>query len=167
MKSPRIVIQALILIVAGGMVGEDVQAQTKKPLQHLKKENPNELYTSDIQSNDCVGSSESVLDAELTQSRIKRAPGWRYDELYLEVYVSCLKDDLGRGLTFNVFVAFGKTIRAEDDAEPSWVRLYYEPFAYSTLALTGNDGAAQYIRGVVRDKVEEALTDYLKANFDL
>ena len=51
----RIVIHALMLIVAWGMVGEGAQAQTENPTGHLKKENPDELPVVFVQQDYCVG----------------------------------------------------------------------------------------------------------------
>lgn len=167
MKS-TIRITSMISIVVICAYAEVVIGQTGKPQQHLIKENPNELYVFYFQDSECVGTYESIIDTELAQSRIKRKSYWEYEELQLHVEVGCLKRDSGIGFVFVINVAFGKPIRAEEGVTPGWVRTFYEPFNYGTFGIVGNDGRTQqFIRNSLRGSMEKALTDYLKANFDL
>lgn len=107
MKPPRIVIHALILILASGMVVEGVQGQLEIPTVHLKKTNPNELYVLFSQLDDCEGSYEQVVNNELVQSRIKRAEDWEINELLLIVDVICMPLDITSSIIYDPDVKFG------------------------------------------------------------
>ena len=151
----------LVVTVTACLIGGTLEAQTNKPIGHLKKEDPNELFVFYAQNGECPGNYESVVNAQLAQSRIKKGIGWKYKELLLWVNIKCV--DVSELIGYSVSIYFGELIPSESGAERNFIFRAYEPDRYSSFGL-GDD---EYLRNVVRNYVEIALTDYLKANFDL
>lgn len=164
----RIVVHALLLIFASGIAVNGAQGQEKKPLQHLKKGDPNEIYVNYAQDPDCKSMYEKVVDNELARSRIKRKPLWVFNEVSLFVTVHCSERDSGQGFIFTLSVNFGKFAPAEIEADRSFIVAYWEPgqFGYYGVSTYDSEGT-QMVRNYLRNAMEDALTDYLKANFDL
>ena len=165
----RLTTVILGLIVSLCMTG-NVQGQVKNVLvAHLKKPNPNELYVSYWQGDDCEDSYEQIVYNELTQSRIKRLEEWDYDVLYMDVDVHCMKlPKRPNQLVFSIDMHFAVDAR-EPVAKPGTfvVSLLYRP-DYGNFGITTNDYEGQtLLRNILRECVEKALVDYMKANFDL
>ena len=76
-----------------------------------------------------------MSDTELTQSRLKRKPYWDFDELYLDVTLSCLERDNDLGYVFVIYVSFRKQTRA--------VEVAYEPDNYGTFGIVGDNTEAR------------------------
>ena len=164
----QILVHVLVLIFVSGLVVEGAQGQAKKPLQHLKKDNPNEIHVNYSHEPDCKTSHEQVVDNELAQSRIKRKPLWNFYELVLFVDVRCSETVPGREFLFMVTANFGRFEPAEIVADRSFIIVYLEPgnfgsYGISTQGSKGN----RTVRDALRNAVEDALTDYLTVNFDL
>lgn len=163
----RIVVHALILTIAWGMQIESVYGQSKFSKGHLKKYNPNELWVVFVQEDDCKGSYEQVIENELARSRIKRKTSWAYNELSLEVIVRCITSN--SDVFFTVDVHFTKNELPTDPkpGEYDFVTLHYMP-GYGRYGVSSNDKEGEYfIKNTLRESIEEAMTDYLKVNFDL
>ena len=124
------------------MIGlQATYGQSKElPQGHLKKPNPNELYVSFYQEDDCWGSYEQIVTNELAQSRIKRTESWSYDELLLTVNISCLP--LGNNLSVvnYIQVEFGRYTFPVDwqPDEYSFLRFTYD-YNYGGIVSTSKD----------------------------
>lgn len=65
-------------------------------------------------------------------------------------------DEVTRRLAKNIYDALSGTA------------VYFDPFSYSRLGIVGTDDAGrQFIENGLRSSLENALSDYLKVNFDL
>ena len=130
--------------------------------RHLKKENPNELWVSYYQSEDCPGSFDQVIDNEMTQSRVKQVyPDRITNTLILNVDIACLPFDDDRRFVFELDIYFFRWVEflyVEERYLPDYGTIGYAP---------KNSSGEQYLTNALRTKVEEALTDFLKINFDL
>ena len=132
----------------------------------MHKTNPNELYVSVDYGADCKVSEEAIekmIDGILTRSRIKRlnSDDWlevdlSSDQLHLFVLVNC--DDR----VFSNDVRFADMVQRPDQ----WIKrlmLHYRPYGSYGV----HQGDTEYLMDSLKGSVERALTDYLKANFDL
>ena len=157
------------LVVTLCMMTGNVQGQKTINIDHLRKENPNEIWVLYFQDDDCSGNYEQIVEAELAQSRIKRKEYYNYDETVLRVTLECMALSNEQNLVFNIDVYFGKfaeVINPEPD-EYDFTPIMYFP-NYGSLGIAGTDSVGeQFIKNGVRDSVEAALTNYLKTNFDL
>ena len=136
-----------------------------EPKWWMKKEDPNSIYLSYAQGDACPGAYEDVVSGALVRARMKRQPHWMAGELVLTVGVSCLKDDQDALVVYAITVKFGRfVINRQDDSDFDLALYDFTP--YDVFGFVGKNHWEK-IRGYVRDAVEEALTDYLKANFDL
>ena len=158
------------LLVSLCMMTGNVHGQ-ETPLGHLKKDNPNELIVLFNQHHDCVGSYEQVVNNVLAQSRIKRQeePSG-HDKVMLYVAVLCLPIKNRNGIVFNIEVNYVSKVPVIDPQpeEMSWTMITHSP-KYGNFGFTTHDEfeAEQIITNSIRQFVENALTDYLKVNFDL
>lgn len=135
----RIVRNVLVFTLMIGL--QATYGQSKElPQGHLKKPNPNELYVSFYQEDDCWGSYEQIVTNELAQSRIKRTESWSYDELLLTVNISCLP--LGNNLSVvnYIQVEFGRYTFPVDwqPDEYSFLRFTYD-YNYGGIVSTSKD----------------------------
>ena len=151
------------------MMVEFAQGQSDFPMGHLKKTNPNSIFVSYIEADDCGASYEQVVNNELAQSRIKRKEYWEYDELMMRVKVNCMSLNNLPSIVYIVDVSFGRFMRPVN-REPN--ELTFLPVLYQNMygefgITTDNSEGQQFLRNSIREEVEKALTDYLKVNFDL
>lgn len=155
--------------------------QTEDPPSPLKVENPSMLYVDYRQYGKCPFSLESIdvmIDGILTRSRLKRTPftaerfakeirreisGFR-----LEVKTNCDDDD-DAPHNFNIKVGFGEyaTISRPWGNQQIW--MYHDPYVYGASGTydPAREPNISFLKNAIRESVEDALTDYLKANFDL
>ncbi len=143
----------IAIALAAAACSSVVSAQ---PQQWMQKPNANELYVTLVVypgagcpvSRDQV---DAVLSGVLVRSRIKRVdsvgegPG-------LSVVVDC------EGRIFDIDIDFFSRT-----AQGLWDRLGM--ISYGTHGTYGAD--SEYLLNAVREGFESAITDYLKANFDL
>ena len=158
-----------VLIIAGGSEAGQENDQDDPYLERLHKSNPDSLFV-DYGQFECSISEEAVetmIDGILTRSRIKRLTKdeWvetvGFDQLFLDVSVSC------NDKTFSVGVRFADMMRRHLTTD-GWYgpsRLMYHTRPYGSFGLWGSDN--EYLIGQIKAGVERALTDYMKANFDL
>ena len=166
MRKRTTVILGLVISIC--MAAGNIYGQTSRPQQHLQKDNPNELFVNYTQGDSCKGSYEYIVDNELVKSRIKRKTFWEYDELILICRINCLELSGGVGHAFSINAAFGRLIEAEPGASPSFVKQLYDPYWYGTIGRYGTQVDFQsFVGDSFRSAIQQALTDYLRANFDL
>lgn len=160
---------SVLLGMALSMPVSHVDAQ---PRDYMKKSSPEELYVSFFEGEQCPWSMEHVVDGALVRSRIRRKPLWIYDETVLLVNVRCMQAQRANGrtsgLVYSVEVSFGAFIRSEPSAQYSFDTIRVDAGKYWTIGTsTLDDLGRQFLENNLRDEVEEALVDYLRANFDL
>jgi hypothetical protein len=106
---------------------------------------------------------------EFAQARIRRSEGHITGDLVVFLQTNCYTINLetstiGRVMAFSVHL--GKVL-GDDGVHDSDLVVY--PFSgQSGLRTAGTDvSGVQYFQQAVQDALEQLLTDYLKANFDL
>ena len=137
------VFAATVFLLAGNVLAE--------PQLWMKKENPNELAVLVSDNPYCPDTQQGYADivtGVLTRSRISLALVG--SDVLLSVSVQC------GGPAYSIDVHFGRWL------EGGTVILFAA--GYSSVGIYSN---ATYLRTVLRETVEEAITDYLQANFDL
>lgn len=166
MTSPKVSVSILFTLLLA-VTNTDVQGQLKTPTGHLKKSDPDELFVSFIQGDDCPGSLEQVVESELAQSRLKRKEFWIYYDLILHVTVECLRLD-NKHTVYSTDVNFGEVVlpTSKQPDEFDFVRRLYGP-NYGSFGIAPNDDLRTQLRNTIRESLEKALIDYLKVNFDL
>ena len=133
---------------------------------YLTKSSPDELQVSYEQGDDCSGSYEHIIDSELAQSRIRKSYTL-YNELFLTVSISCMDLDTIESFVYIVEVYFGITRFEMEENGMIYESIHYEP-DYTIFGIAGKDDEGRmFLTNGIRVQVEKALTDYLKANFDL
>ena len=152
------------IIVLGALL---CSAATAEPQYWMKKEDPETLHSAIYVSPRCDFTQEKVrqiVDGVLIRSRLKTGdylrsspqPGdyFTNHELFgFHVAVECGE---GTPATYNATAQF---IRHIDDLGRSLL----EPYAYGYFGA----GESEDVLEVVKEVVEELVTDYLQANFDL
>jgi len=123
-----------------------------------KQENPNELAYFLLVHPDCPVTEEegeSILEGVLVRSRIKPLvrPAWVSRPLYLSVSLECIKPK-NNNPVFQIIARFGD-VSGE-------IPIFYFP-DYGFFGIGPKDSMKTAFQG----RVEAAITDYLKANFDL
>ena len=131
----------------------------------LKKENPNELRVITLISTTCPSTEKEyrdIAEGVLVRSRIKplEMPGMH--ELALYVHLACI-DSGNDNLPISLTVHFGKAIR---DEHGTTLKTALSPKYFRYFDQTGSTGV-DVIEAQLREAVENAVTDYLEANFDL
>jgi len=129
-----------------------------EPQEWMKKENPNELGVVVGADPKCGPPGlESLVHGVLTRSRIRPVSVSDTPELYLSVAVACFEISTQEGLySYTTKIHFGTR------GVQSVFMLYGFP-DYGAVGVGGSD----FIGNAVKSSVEEAITDYLHANFDL
>jgi hypothetical protein len=129
------------------------------PEPWMKKNNPEELFYNVAVDDDCPlseNSLNSVVGGVLTRSRIKVKDGFEEGELVLTVNLACVDD--GEVDIFDVTIRFDRLSIRGDELIACHVFSDYGTFG---------QGRRDFIQTSVKEGVENALTDYLRANFDL
>ena len=134
-----------------------------EPRWWMKKEDPNSLYLFHSQNDDCPASFEAAASGAFVRARIKRKESWTQGELALTVDVQCVEIKPSLGFAFSTEIYFGRFAIDRTVAGGYQFMLFSHP----RYGSTGVASDPRMIRDEVRDSVERALTDYLKANFDL
>ena len=162
----HIVVVGLIMSVSGF-----VQGQEETPLGHLKKDKPNELFLSFHQDEICGDSYERIVNNELTQSRIKRMEEPPENGIpFLSVVIACTGDK--KNTVFSIVVTFQRKVPAWNQRPDKWIKSWtfisHHP-GYSKHGYIRDtpEERGRFISNHLRDTVEDALSDYLRINFDL
>ena len=159
------VITATLCVVCYNVYGQG----NMPSIGHLKKPNLNEIYVDFKVDGDCSGTLEQVVDNELVRHRIKRKRQFSFDELKLFVHVDCVQYNTGMNIVYDLDVRFGRYIIVTEPKpnESGFYVVHYSPY-YGVFGITSTGTRGdQVLRNNIREKVEKALSDYLKANFGL
>jgi len=127
----------------------------------LTKDDPGTLYVTTSAEGDCPLSAKNLdklVKGVIIRSRIKPAEGWNPHETALNVDLVCLKRE-GNSPVYESTVQFVK-IHLNDDG---MVLLTHMMEDYGSLGI----GDKSFVSQSLKDSTEAAITDYLKANFDL
>ena len=124
----------------------------------IKSKTPNQLPYYIGVSKDCpikLTRAESVVEGVLIRSRVKPLKGDIYAAgiVYLNIYVSCVPLESNNPV-FNIEVNFGRI-------NPKPAIIFDQSFGNSGI------GDQDFIMQVLKERVESAMTAYIKANFDL
>ena len=153
-----------LLTISGYVAGQDQGDDFY--LGRLHKTNPNELYVEVEYGTDCRMPEEAIekmIDGILTRSRIKRLTynDWLdvdldFDQLHMSILVNCNDRIFANDVRFADMVqrpplTFKRTM------------LHYRPYGSYGI----HNGDTEYVMDSLKESVERALTDYMKANFDL
>ena len=139
-----------------------------QPREYMKKTSPDELYVSFFQGPQCPWPLEHVVDGALVRSRIRRKPLWSFGETILFVDVNCMRPQSASGFVVHLGVSFGSFVRAEAGAQRPFDVVEINPDRYSDLGTTPpGDSGRQFVESTLRERIDVALVDYLRANFDL
>ena len=165
MTRTKMVVVGLMLFTVQGAQGQETQ------LGHLKKDNPNELNVMFAQNEYCLGSYERIVNNELIKSRIKKLVEFAEMNVpILWVSITCTPMDSGTGLIFNIDVDFVRRVPAYNPqpGELSWTIITHSP-SYGNHGYIRDSATEteQFISSALRGFVENALSDYLRINFDL
>lgn len=114
-------------------------------------------------------SIETTIDGLLVRSRLKRYVFGPYNSpITLVVSARCSGTEDGRPYIYKVSAAFAEIVRVQRSSEKLVAAVFHNPFHYGVYGTTSNQNDyEQTVSRAVRETVEKALTDYLKANFDL
>ena len=132
-----------------------------EPRPHLKKDNPNELGWLASAASECPMTDDEVaevLKGVLIRSRIKPVP--LTDGLGIYVDVVCYGVNSSTQYAFSIDVDFVDKLQVEGWLVP--IRYMYGD-GYDAIGIQNKEALMQ----ATKDSVERAITDYLKANFDL
>lgn len=127
----------------------------------LKKTNPNEMYRVVAVTSGCPlakDEAENIVDGALVRSRIKPLSSWTDNEVGLDVNVDCIAGDQPL-VTYVIRVELSKTYYDGDT-------LVIATMPGKTYGGFGRDDKSG-INSLIRESVEDAIYDYLIANFDL
>ncbi len=176
--TPRIIAAAVLALVCAGypaaVAGQGEQDPEYDPYW-LKVENPDTLFVDYNQYGECPFGTESIektLDNLLVRSRLKRASlsHWLFNstKFKLRIRVNCDDDDGRLSRLFNVSTSFREGITVQRPIGPVKIDVDHVP-DYDRLGVYTPDREqnTDFLKNAIRDSVEDALTDYLKANFDL
>ncbi len=100
----------------------------------------------------------------MVRSRIKRDKYWIPDELVLVVAVECFETRPQSRFAYRIGVNSGRFALNPTDPSDFTIIVSWDT-DYGSIGTSPRDGGG-FIRSSVRDRVEAALADYLKANFD-
>ena len=132
------------------------------PQPWLKKENPNELFAVSVATEHCpisIVDLDELVNSVLVRSRIRKKSAWAENELILSVEIGCTLVSDSRW-TFRYDVYFPRFSKRESGDLLETTTIDGKHYGIGT---NDEDG----IRSAMRRFVEDAITDYLKANFDL
>jgi hypothetical protein len=159
MKSKLLAIIAIAVLSAP--LSNAVAAETPKWfLDAIKVDNPNELAVLAVPNEECpITKAElnKIVSGVLIRSRVKPLTGdaWYQNSLYLKVKLGCLrKSETTRSQGYSLNINFGNALVKQ---------MYLYTYDYGSLGPQGKAG----MTSVIKQHVEAAITDFIKANFDL
>ena len=158
-----VILTALLIIMPDPIVGQE-----KEPyIKYLKKYDPDVLALFSFLDDDCPGtrqSYEKIIEGELLRARIKRG-SYKNEELYLGVTVECTVGNGTQGYSVDIYYGFDYTVV---DAASDELGFYSTRFGsgYGFFGYGSSIDTETTISDALRRSVSDALTDFLKANFD-
>ena len=135
------------------------------PEPWMKKENPNELPIIIYSADTCPSTTKKyreIAEGVLIRSRIKPVEQAGLNELALQINLKCI--DAGEN---NWLISQGVNfamVTRDEHGSYLLTRLFLEDYGF--FGQTGRSGS-EVIEQSLREAVEDAITDYLLANFDL
>ena len=179
----RIIAAAVLLVAfASPAAGQGEQGSEYDPVW-LKVENPDTLFVNYFQAGECPFTSESIetmIDGLLVRSRLKRRAGILLsnnapNSFHLSVTTTCDADNISPHIYSirEVFLEMATVQRPRQRPGAPRVRLevliahYPLNYGYFGVYDPNTEQATGQLRNAIRKSVEDALTDYLKANYDL
>lgn len=155
---------------------EAIRAERRVQEQpRLKRENPDQLKVFYDQYGECPFTKESItsmIDGLLVRSRLKPATSteWFSDSTHfsLDVNLSCGDSDDNPPQLFKISTRFSEKATLQKPLGLLKVYMDHTP-SYDVWGTYNRDRekSERFLRNAIRESVEDALTDYLKANFDL
>ena len=126
--------------------------------QAIKVDNPNQLAYWVFVDEECLTTKEGVeeiVEGVFIRSRIKPMKNAIYGNgiIYLDVYIACLKREED-WFVYEISVYFARRVPV-----PS---ILFDR-SYGSLGIGGDTNIA----AAIKERVEIAITEYIKANFDL
>ncbi len=177
-KSGLSLLSMMLLVATFLGYSETISGQTENLPSPLKVENPNTLHVDYKQYGKCPFTKKSIdemIDGLLVRARLKRSTAFvaglarsAKSGFWLRVEVLCDRDEEPPFL-YCVNVGFAEYVSIERSGETQRFLMYHNPYRYGSIGTYGKDNTKStgFVRNAIRDRVEDALTDYLKANFDL
>ena len=84
------------------------------------------------------------------------------------MHTACSPVATGRPYIYSISAGFAEIVKVERQTGRVLAIVYHKPFSYGVYGTTSSrDDVEETVRRALRKTVENALTDYLKANFDL
>lgn len=166
-RSGKVILYVLtVLILFALIIVTQRVAEAQEDNDHLQKTRPEMLYTF-VNTAGCPFENDEAkaeVDGVLVRSRLKPIDreAWLTDDsmdLSLVVYVNC-----GGGL-YHIQVTFSDVVTVLKPKGLIPMVAHYEPIrqSYGTM----NDYESKKVLGIIRSTTEDAITPYLRANFDL
>ena len=128
-------------------------------LKAIKVKNPDQLDVYYYAATECPLTKhelKELVSGVLIRSRVKPLLGveWVFDSLYLNVALSCIERKSTNQWIYKFDIYFGRW-----DVEP--------PISYQSDYDSFGIGPKQFIKDHVKENVENAMTAFIKANFNL
>ena len=161
------ILAAILFLLAGNALAE--------PLSYMEKENPNELgyyVNSNCEIRTDAVDPYEIIDGVMIRARIKPDRTWgnkvivgvsgpeiTRNMIFLSLYYNCVR--VGEQYAFWVDISFSFAVIVRGQ-QLNHIVMYERP----TYSGTGF-GDPDWLAELIRSYTEEAITDYLQANFDL
>ncbi len=147
------VVAAILFLLVGNVLAD--------PQPWMERENADELLVDFSEARCPTGAYGSIIESVLAGARIRQATQGDQETIYLRIKLHCFPVEGGEvGFAYQFNVTFGIY---QDD-----VRLIYEDYGSDVIGtLPPGSPGVQFLENRLRTAVQEAITDYLKANFDL
>lgn len=145
------------------LVGVDINATPIWLHDAIVKQTPDDLGYWVFTGSDCPFSNEDVerlVDGVWVRSRLRSSDSYLF-ELHLQITVLCL--DRGEANPIFNHDVFFVPARPDTFNEFLTTTRYVLDYNFGTFGV----GPSEYILQSVKESVEEAVTEYLRANFDL
>jgi hypothetical protein len=152
-KLKKVLLASILLLLSSAIAAQE---EPDWFLQAIKSDTPGDLAHYIYVSEECSFTEErvkSIVEGVFIRSRIKPIDNFGDKPIHLEIAVECLPLE-GTNPIYSFSVFFSRY-----NPRPS---IYYA-YNFGTFGIGEIDDALQSIKG----SVEEAITAYIKANFDL
>ena len=148
----KAVFAATLFLLAGSVLAD--------PQPWMERENADELLVDFSEARCPTGAYGSIIESVLSGARIRQATQVDQDTFYLRVKLHCFPVEGGEvGFAYQFNVTFG----IYQDS----VRLLYEDYGSDVIGtLPPGTPGVLFLENRLRTAVEEAISDYLQANFD-
>ena len=151
----RIIVAIVLLFGAGHSVAD--------PQPWMKKENPNELAIFVNWDSECPFTKDEMqtaVEGVLTRSRINPSDNWLDDPVFLNVTMHCIDDPNTEWYIYETDVDY---VVSHISGRFEHTMVFYDYGAYHAIGIATKGP----IFDTIKELTKEAVTDYVKANFDL